>query len=218
MNDTNLRLAKIDLLQPTNGLDLCLRIRKLILGLSRRTNRTKFVRNNVLTHFRRQLKVMRKDLGYTQRAMGIIMGVSNSRYSAIENGADGNISLETAVKLADALNCAVELTLVPFSVIAGHVETPTPHVTYFTDEFAQSELESMWINTELERRLQADVAAGALGQPVGKSTTLNERELSRYHTPTRESIKKELEVEEKRQEEIKQALIRGFKQPPLPGE
>ena len=83
------------------------RIAMAISDLHEKGYRSSFVRQNILSYFRKQLKAMRKDFGYTQKTMSLSLDMSVSRYSVIER--TGELSMATIAKLADALNCAVEV-------------------------------------------------------------------------------------------------------------
>jgi transcriptional regulator with XRE-family HTH domain len=157
------------------------RIATAISDLHERGYRSSFVRQNVLVHFRKQLKAMRKDFGYTQKTMSLILNISVSRYSAIER--IGELSMATIAKLADTLNCAVEVTMVPFSTLVEHINQKTAAtVVSFPLEHSGCEHELAWINLQLDKLKDKALAEGQMAQPVGKSTRkkMTEAQLSRY--------------------------------------
>lgn len=157
------------------------RIAMAISDLHEKGYRSSFVRQNILSHFRKQLKAMRKDFGYTQKTMSLILDMSVSRYSVIER--TGELSMATIAKLADALNCAVEVVLVPFSTFVEHIDQKTAAtVVSFPLEHSGCEHELAWVNLELGRLKDKTLAEGGMAQPIGKSTRkkMTEAQLSRY--------------------------------------
>lgn len=148
-----------------------------------------YTQKHSLTYFRRQLKAMRRDFGYTQDTMAVILGVSKSRYSQIERGSCCDITLRTAARIADVFNCSVRLSLVPFTTLITEIkEEVVAPVTSFPLEHSGCELDMQILRNEMKRLEDIELSKGKMEHAVGNATRkrMTQAQLSRYRILDRE--------------------------------
>jgi len=61
----------------------------------------------VTAEFSKRLKAIREKRGFTQKQLGELTGIAQSRIASMETSSTTNPTLDTLIKLASALGCRV---------------------------------------------------------------------------------------------------------------
>jgi transcriptional regulator with XRE-family HTH domain len=150
------------------------KVRDQVVSLGNRKNRENFAKKHTLTYFRRQLKAARKLHHLTQAEMAEKLGMSCDRYQGIESGRDGNILLDTAVRLANVFHFAVEVSMVGFLPLIEHIEFPALVPNSYQVDSSKSELDLHFIRMDLEMRKKKD-EKGEVSDPEEKARLHREK-------------------------------------------
>lgn len=143
-----------------------------LMTFTRRENRVRWRSENTLTLFRSQIKALRKRMGMNQGGMAMNLGVSQSRYSDIENGTE-DLSLSTIRRIAEIFDCHVEVRLVSFRESLSQYNNPDPPIPpYHSAEISgcEGELEIIQDAVRLGRQeLTSRGHLDSVGVPIEKT-------------------------------------------------
>ena len=141
-------------------------------------SREAFSSQNSLTKFRKQVKLMRKNMGVTQKAMAKMLDISPARYSQIESGTRGKdgISLHTARRIAAVFDCTVSLSLVSFKDLVDDACSDQPVINSYGMDYSWCESELQVVNTLVGLDREKMIRDGCLDDPVGYGRMLLEED------------------------------------------
>jgi transcriptional regulator with XRE-family HTH domain len=204
----DMKVTPADLL--TMSLDQLHTLKKVLLEtmmLMDKPQREKFTKNNITAHVRRQLRAIRRQNHWSQEEMAEKIGVTRSRYCSLETG-KANMSLVMSTRLANLLDCTVQLSLVPFEAaienklqLDSDVASQTQRITPYHQRRSSYERTEEFVIQEIAIRARKSLAKkmnvpeGAVG--MGVSITPDRlRELSRMVSEDERKILREIEVME----------------------
>jgi transcriptional regulator with XRE-family HTH domain len=125
------------------------------LVLMNKGEREKLTKNALTEHLRRQLKDTRKNRGWSQEDMAQKIGIDRARYCRLETG-KASISLAMSIRMANVLDCAVELSLVPFESVIQHRLQQMGEITSYSSRRSSYERIEIFIIQELQDRGRSD--------------------------------------------------------------